>query len=171
MDRSDDNQRLLALAESMSGIGRWRLDLATGRSLWSDAVYAMFGVDREGFDPLHKNIVALCHPDDRAKMLPDVAAARMRTSGFEVEFRIIRPDGEIRHVLSRAICETDERHPDLLARSESVSRMSPNTCHGCPRSKHPRGGRLRYLSPPFQAAVALKSATSASARRQAAGMW
>ena len=108
MNHSDDNQRLLALAETMSGIGRWRLDLATERSLWSDAVYAIFGVDRATFDPTHLNVLALCHPDDRAKVMPSVISTKAGKSGFEIEFRINRPDGEVRHVRSKAVCELGE---------------------------------------------------------------
>src|SRR5690606_24681521 len=37
-----EQRRLLNLAERMSGVGRWRLDCATGEIVWSDEVYRIY---------------------------------------------------------------------------------------------------------------------------------
>jgi PAS domain S-box-containing protein len=105
LNRSIENQRLLELAESVAGIGRWRMDLVTRRSLWSDAVYAIYGVDRETFEPGLPGILTLCDPADRGAISCAVASAVADASGFEIEFKVNRPDGEARYVLAKAVCE------------------------------------------------------------------
>jgi PAS domain S-box-containing protein len=104
-----ENQRLLEIAEAMSGIGHWRLDLATNKPIWSDAVYAIHGVDRQDFDPVLDDAVAFYHPDDREMVLRHMAEAVETKTGFEYRLRLIRADGALRHVISRGVCELDEQ--------------------------------------------------------------
>lgn len=108
VNRSDEKQRLLDLAESMAGIGHWRLDLATSRSTWSDAVYAIYGVDRETYQPGLAGVLECCLPEDRDKFTGAFAKAIAERSGLDFEFRARRPDGQIRHVMSKAVCQMDE---------------------------------------------------------------
>lgn len=46
-----EKQRLLELAETMAGVGYWRLELDNNTVTWSDAVYAIHGLSRDTFDP------------------------------------------------------------------------------------------------------------------------
>ncbi|CAN5464430.1 hypothetical protein BH10PSE4_BH10PSE4_40510 [soil metagenome] len=103
-----EKQRLLEIAESMSGVGHWRLDLASNKPTWSDAVYAIHGVDRESFDPGLDDAVAFYHPDDRDMVVGHLARAVETGSGFNFQLRLLRADGALRHVISRGVCETDD---------------------------------------------------------------
>ncbi|MDI1363396.1 MAG: PAS domain-containing protein, partial [bacterium] len=85
-----EKQRLLEIAETMSGVGHWRLDLATNKPTWSDAVYAIHGVDRQSFDPGLDDAVAFYHPDDRGMVLGYLAHAIETGSGFEFQLRLLR---------------------------------------------------------------------------------
>ena len=105
MNRSTENQRLLELAEAVAGIGRWRMDIGTRRSIWSDAVYAIYGVDRETFEPGLPGVMTLCDPADHDTISSAVASAVADASGFEIQFKVNRPDGEVRYVLTKAVCE------------------------------------------------------------------
>jgi two-component system sensor histidine kinase/response regulator len=53
------------------------------------------------------------HPDDRERVTATVAAAlSANTARFDYECRIVRPDGEVRHVRNRVLVDSDERgHP------------------------------------------------------------
>lgn len=62
-----EQQRLLDLAERMSGVGHWRYDLTCGKISWSDEVYKIHGVTRQTFDPELDSAVQFYHQDDQAK--------------------------------------------------------------------------------------------------------
>ena len=107
MHRVEESQRLLDLAESMAGVGHWRMNLSPPHSVWSDAMYGIFGVDRETFQPGLAGVLSLCDDDDRARISATATAAIAEKGGFEIEFKIKRPDGQIRYVHSKAVCELD----------------------------------------------------------------
>lgn len=100
--------QLLELAESMSGVGRWRLDMATGRSIWSPATYAIFGVKRGEVEPGLKYILGLCGAEQRDRLLVEIDAAVAGKHPFEFELQFQR-NGETRRVLAKAVRELDER--------------------------------------------------------------
>jgi len=102
-----EKQHLLEIAEAMSGVGHWRLDLATNKPAWSDTVYAIHGVDRQSFDPSLDGAVAFYHPDDREMVSRHLAEAVEARTDFEFRLRLIRADGALRHVISRGACELD----------------------------------------------------------------
>ena len=93
----------LRLAQEAAGIGTWEWDLVTRHSHWSPEMFRLIG--RDPADAEHTDHYALwrraIHPDDRESV---VAAARAysRTLGpFTHEFRIVRPDGEVRWMNTR----------------------------------------------------------------------
>ena len=101
-------QRLLALAESMAGVGHWRVRRRDGHVTWSDEVYRIHGLQRASFDPNLETGVGFYHPEDQAKVTQAVRQAFESRSGFSFELRLLRADGELRRVASRAMCELDE---------------------------------------------------------------
>ena len=101
-------QRLLALAESLAGVGHWSLRRRDSRVTWSDEVYRIHGVDRADFNPNLVAGVGFYHPDDQAKVASAIEQAFATKSGFSFELRLRRADGVWRKVASRAMCELDE---------------------------------------------------------------
>jgi PAS domain S-box-containing protein len=104
-----EKQRLLEIAETMAGVGHWRLDLSTRAVTWSDQVYAIYGVDRDTFDPNLDGAMAFYHPDDRDLVRSHVASTVETRTAFDFQLRLIRADGALRHVVSRGACEQDDQ--------------------------------------------------------------
>ncbi|MGR4863914.1 PAS domain S-box protein [Caulobacter sp. LARHSG274] len=104
---ANEKHRLLELTESVSGVGHWRADFTNGQVRWSDMVYAIHGVSREDFEPDFQNFLNLYHADDRAELSACLKQAIANKGGFEFQLRAHRPDGEVREVLSRGVCELD----------------------------------------------------------------
>jgi PAS domain S-box-containing protein len=97
------NEQRLAEANRIASVGAWQVDLATSTRWWSDELYRIAGIP-VGTPVTQKPSV---HPDDRE--LFDKAFAKAPTEGAaEIEFRIVRPDGEVREIYSRARTTYDE---------------------------------------------------------------
>jgi PAS domain S-box-containing protein len=103
LHRADaEMRRLLELGERIAGVGHWRYDLRSGVVTWSDEVYRIHGVDPESFNPNLKAGVDFYHPEDRKAV--EAFLEHVRSTGEEGRFqlRLIRADGELREVVSRA---------------------------------------------------------------------
>lgn len=99
----------MSLALDVTGLGMWDRDLRTNRIVWSDGMYRIFGRTREEFGGTADEVLSYVHPDDRAAFRGAFQENVQRgTSGFGQDFRILRPDGEIRWVLRRAQIIGDE---------------------------------------------------------------
>lgn len=94
----EEANRLLTLAEEMSGVGHWRLDLASGRVFWSDMVCAIHG-HPAGFEPALTDALDAYHPDDRNRVQHAVAEAQATGRAYALDARILRADGTVRHVV------------------------------------------------------------------------
>ncbi|MBL8626711.1 MAG: PAS domain S-box protein [Myxococcales bacterium] len=94
-----DKSMLLARAEAVAHIGSWRLELATGRLICSDEIYAIVGVDRTEFvHDIRASLIQLVHPEDLPTATALIVAALDDGVPRPVTCRVIRPDGEIRWV-------------------------------------------------------------------------
>ena len=102
-----ERDRLLAMAEIMSGVGHWSYDITTGAVRWSDEVYAIHGLDRATFDPMVDDAVSFYHPEDRPVLQAQLARSIETGEGYDFQLRINRADGALRHVTAKATCERD----------------------------------------------------------------
>lgn len=88
-------------AQRIAHSGSWEADSVTGKLIWSDEMYRIYGVDRESFGHTREALLELMHPDDRHILLDSY---RQIFSGkqniLSHQFRIIHPDGSIHYVES-----------------------------------------------------------------------
>jgi PAS domain S-box-containing protein len=92
------SQRHLKHAQRIAATGSVERDLVTGVSVWSDELYRILGVGRD-FPPTFGNFLGLVHQDDRAKLAASMREVADLKPGMQVrpdEYRIVRPDGDIR---------------------------------------------------------------------------
>jgi len=101
-------QRKLIEAQRIGRVGNWELDLRTGSLWWSDELYELFGVARDGFTPDLNEFAQLVHPDDRALLKPARDSALRDGKVIELEFRVVRPDGSIAWMYEVAKARRDE---------------------------------------------------------------
>jgi PAS domain S-box-containing protein len=103
-----DKQRLLSEAQRIARIGSWRQD-RSGRIVWSDEMYRIHGVAPQAFKPSADSLPALIHPDDRAAIREQIAAAFAGGMVAEFEFRVLRPDGSERYIVARTEGASDPK--------------------------------------------------------------
>ena len=102
--RRSEERRSLAL--SASDMGSWEIDLGTGATEWDDGAYRIFGVDRGRFTPTLEHIEAMVHPDDREKNSL-TSLLQSPEDRFQVEFRVVRPNGELRWCYGAGLISRD----------------------------------------------------------------
>ena len=103
-DALGEINRLDRMAERLAGIGHWRVELGGGHFTWSDQMYRIYGLDPAEGPPSVDAALERVHPEDRE----EVQRRQRDYVGQEapdLEVRIIRPDGEVRHVLVRSMME------------------------------------------------------------------
>jgi PAS domain S-box-containing protein len=124
-DALREGEARLRLAQEAGGIGSWDLDLATGRQVWSERQYALFGLDPALPAPDLTAWLQLVHPDDRDRILATRAAALVTESGtFSAEFRIHRAsDGAARWMSTsgRVVRDADDRPVRMLGVNRDVT--------------------------------------------------
>jgi PAS domain S-box-containing protein len=83
----------LAEAQRIGHIGSFIWNATTGECLWSKEHYRMVGMDADTFKPTRDNTKELVHPDDLPVMEQTLMKAIRERSDYEMEYRIMRPDG------------------------------------------------------------------------------
>lgn len=96
----------IRLALKAGRMGTFEIDLDTGRVDCSPERLEIFGVDPGSFDGRLETLDRLIHPDDLARVRQRRDNA-LTSGSYESEFRILRPDGAIRWLLSRAEVRRD----------------------------------------------------------------
>lgn len=96
-------------AQTIAGVGNWEWDIKTDKLFWSDGIYDLFGLDENAFDPSYEAFLARIHTDDREKVDRAVHSALESATPYEIEHRILGPDGTVRHVHERGRVEHDAR--------------------------------------------------------------
>ena len=108
MQAKAEKLEMLDMAEAMSGVGHWRLDVATNRVTWSDQVYHVHGLDPDEFDPNLGSAIDAYHPQDREVIAGVVQRAIETGEPYDVRLRLIRADGEARLVRTQGTPQRDE---------------------------------------------------------------
>ena len=92
----------LAEAQRLTRTGSWAWNVASRRSIyWSQENYRLFGFDPEEGIPSDEVFYQRVHPEDRDRVRREVFLERPdEGSHFDVEFRIVLPDGAIEYVRS-----------------------------------------------------------------------
>jgi PAS domain S-box-containing protein len=96
----------LAEAQRLSHTGSWASKPASGENTyWSEECYRLMGFDPHGGQPGFETVLQRYHPDDQARVREALETAEREKTGFELDYRIIHPDGEIRdiHVIGHPV--------------------------------------------------------------------
>ncbi|MDZ8088806.1 MAG: PAS domain-containing protein [Nostoc sp. DedQUE12b] len=104
-----ESEEQLRLALSASRMGTWNWNIQTGKISWSDNLEALFGLEPAEFDGSFEMFAARVHPKDRDRVLTAVELAVATKEEYDIEFRVVYPNGTIRWALSqgKAIYDQD----------------------------------------------------------------
>ena len=101
-DRAEEALRrsegFLADGQRISHTGTWGWNISTGKVVWSDEHFRIFGFDPETTEPSFQLFLETVHPEDRPFIERGLDEAVREKSGFDMEFRIALADGSIKNV-------------------------------------------------------------------------
>ncbi len=89
-------------SEELANVGSWLWDRRTGAVQWSDEFHRIHGLDPLEFDGTLDAHLARVHPSDRAVVGAGMAGSAESGRAFDEQYRIVRPDDEVRLVHARA---------------------------------------------------------------------
>jgi PAS domain S-box-containing protein len=94
------SEAYLAEAQRLTHTGSWAWRVAGGGEALhlSEEWYRIFGFDPENGPPVLEERLLRTHPEDRAKWQGAIDRAIAEQSNYEVEFRILLPDGSVKHI-------------------------------------------------------------------------
>ena len=98
----------LALAAKVGGFGVWDYDPGTKRLTWDHRMFQLYGLDPAATDHMYEMWRTRCLPEDLARVETELADAIHGRADFDSEFRIVTPDGALRHIKAAATAERDE---------------------------------------------------------------
>lgn len=98
--RSEQGRSLALVAGNM---GSWDFDMVTGSWFWDEGQSHIFGVDHASFIPGAETIRQGIHPEDAEKIRACFERLSPEKPTCELEFRIVRPTGEIRWCTAAAV--------------------------------------------------------------------
>jgi PAS domain S-box-containing protein len=120
------SRQRLAEAEHLARLGSWEWDIASGKMNCSTGLFEIYGIRAEEFDPAYDAASSrYVHPDDRAFVEREMREAVESGAPVDFEYRIIRPDGRVRRLHSRAelIADADGRSLRLAGTAQDVTEL------------------------------------------------
>ncbi|MDF0555703.1 PAS domain S-box protein [Kamptonema sp. UHCC 0994] len=163
-----ESEERLQVALKASRMGTWNWNLQTGKITWSDNLEALFGLEPGEFDGSFEMFVARLHPNDRDRVQSAVERAIATGENYDIEFRIVYPNGNIRWAMTQGKVLYDQngqpmrmtgidlditerkRAIEALQHSEERFRQLAENINAVFWIKEIPENRVSYVSPAYQ---------------------
>lgn len=103
-----ESKKRLQQAQHLAHVGSWELDIVQNRLICSDEIFHIFEIDPASFDASYEAFLNAIHPDDRPLVDRAYADAVKNRTAYDIEHRLLFPDGRIKHVHERGETHYDE---------------------------------------------------------------
>jgi two-component system cell cycle sensor histidine kinase PleC len=121
-------QAQLDEAQAIGHMGHWRWAVGADNIEWSDEIYRIFGVSRGVFRPTLDHVNGMLHRRDVGRLLQAFQRAIIEENNYDMDFRIVRPDGTVRYVRCEGKCEKDARG-EVIALFGIMQDITERTLH------------------------------------------
>jgi diguanylate cyclase (GGDEF)-like protein len=110
-----EQKRHLELATSIANLGHWRMDLGDHSFSWSTNTQRIFGFGEENEFVALDDVLDRHAPRDRIAVLNAIRTAVAQNRCVEYKAGIVQPDGQLRHIHTRVMCQRDpNQQPSAL---------------------------------------------------------
>ncbi|MBI3416865.1 MAG: PAS domain-containing protein [Verrucomicrobia bacterium] len=97
----------LELATRAADVGVWDWDVINNRLEWDDRMYRLYRVEPDKLVRTSQAWEKALHPQDRARTIAELQMALNGEKDFDTEFRVVWPDGSIRHIQAHGLVQRD----------------------------------------------------------------
>jgi diguanylate cyclase (GGDEF)-like protein/PAS domain S-box-containing protein len=104
----ESNEARLVEAQRISGVGSYDFEIATQTNLWSDQLYRIYGREPQSFNASYEVFLSMLHPEDREHVMAVHQHSLATLQPFEMEERVVWPDGQVRTLASWGEVVADE---------------------------------------------------------------
>ena len=101
LEKLQASKALLAKAEKIARLGSWEYDHETKRRSWSEELFNILGFDKNQPIPPCQEILDRVHPEDLLLVKKVLRAGHSQGEAWEVNYRLLMPDGTIKYIESR----------------------------------------------------------------------
>ncbi|MBN2450302.1 MAG: sigma 54-interacting transcriptional regulator [Lentisphaeria bacterium] len=115
-----ESETRLSLAIEAADAGPWELDVKAARFWLSPKIHELFGL-APATELTVESLLALVHPEDRRHVREAMDRALGSAALSVVEYRIVRPDGEVRWMVSRGRLAPGAPGPRLMGITADIS--------------------------------------------------
>jgi len=105
-------ERLL-LASHLLNFGVWEFDFSNNRLIWDNKMHDIYGVKKEDFHHEMEDFVSRVHPDDLPGAEKAIAEILQSSTPLFAQFRIVRPNGEVRIIAGNVKCIRNLSHEPI----------------------------------------------------------
>ncbi len=92
------SRAILSRAQDIAHVGNWAWNLKTNSMQWSDEIFQIFGYKPQELQPTYEWLLTRVFPDDRELFTRSASAAVHENKLFNIDYRIIKPDGSIHYL-------------------------------------------------------------------------
>lgn len=103
----EHNEARLKQAQEIAQVGNWEINFETNVSHWSDETCRIYGISSEKKLLSFEDWLSFIHPDDLENIKMEIEVANMSFNDISFYTRIVRPNGEVRHIYQEAKYEFD----------------------------------------------------------------
>lgn len=100
-ERARISEKHLLIALEAAQMGTWNWNIQTGKVTHSVTTEAIYGLNPGSFEGRYDDFLKSIHPEDREMVSESVRRTFEEKAEYDLEFRIIRPDGVVRWVASK----------------------------------------------------------------------
>lgn len=105
----EESEEKLNIALLSAKIGFWDWNAQTGHVELSETLMQDWGIDPEKFQHTLPECLDLIHPEDRERVWSEIEKSTFQKQPYDVEYRVIRPSGELIWVNAKGKYELDEK--------------------------------------------------------------
>jgi PAS domain S-box-containing protein len=95
------SERMLQEAQRIAHVGSWDVDMVNDKLVWSDEIFRIWEIDKTQFKADFAAFLETVHPEDQEHVVQAYNDAVVNRSLYEVEHRLLFPDGRVKHILER----------------------------------------------------------------------
>jgi len=127
-----ESEERLQRGQLYAGIGNWDWDIRKNEVYWSDKVKMLYGYSTDLAEASYEHFIKIVHPDDQAAVNDAVKACLENHVKYDIEHRVVWPDGSVHWVLERGdVTRNDAGEPlhmlgvvqDITERVEAENKL------------------------------------------------